>query len=199
MKNSISLFSILFALCVFTQNIHAQSDLTKIIRTDKVPNSGFFDVKVTNFLFKKVDDNNNVVAFTEADAQKLYAFFEKETGVVYVESHTIDKSIKVISLIQTDGKSLFDYKVFVDMLDQLGYIVTQLRCKTQKQYIASTLSKEENKIMVQIASEKETECNDCNNLKISKEDLEMFRNMDYGGSVIQIDLGSDSGSIIDMN
>ena len=200
MKNLLlALSALILASCIPTQIANAQATLAKVVRTDKVPNSGFFDVKVTNFLFKKVDDNNKVIAFTEADAEKLYNFFGKENGIVSVESHAIDKSVRVVSLLQKNGTPLFEYKNFVDMLDELGYVVTQLRCKTQRQYIASTAPKQENKVIVQLTAEKESECSDCNNVKISKKDLEMFKNMDYGGSVIELDLGGNSGSPIDMN
>ncbi len=194
---TISMFILL--VCFSTQLSHAQVTLAKVVRTDKVSNSGFFDVKVTNFLFKKVDDNNKIIAFTEEDAQTLYQFFEKENSIVSVESHSIDKSVRVISLLQKDGSSSFEFKNFVDMLDELGYVVTQLRCNTQKQYIASTTPKSENKVMVGLTDNKQSDCNDCKNVKISKEDLEMFKNMDYGGSVIELDLGAGSSSPVDMN
>ncbi len=192
-----ALCAIVSANCIFSQVVNAQATLAKVVRTDKVPSSGFFDVKVTNFLFKKVDDNNKVIEFTEDDAQMLNTFFESEIGIVSVESHAIDKSVRVVSLMRKDGTSLFEYKNFVDMLDELGYVVTQLLCKTQRQYIASTAAKEK-KVTVQLTSEKASECNDCNNVKISKEDLETFKNMDYGGSIIELDLGAGANGAVDM-
>lgn len=195
MKNS----RLLVALSAFmliglfsTQAIQSQSPPSQIVKTDKISKSGFFEVKVTNFLFKKIDANNKVVSFTEADAEILNTFFEEETGVVSVESHAIDKSVRVLSLLQKDGSSLFEHKKFVDMLDELGYVVTRLHCQTQRQYIASTIPKDENRLVVQLTNNGESECSDCANVKISKEDLELFKNMDYGGSVIELDLGGST-------
>ncbi|MGB1243691.1 MAG: hypothetical protein ACPG49_14295 [Chitinophagales bacterium] len=198
MKNS----CLLLALSAFMsinffsiQTIQAQSTPSGIVKTDKIAKSGFFEVNVTNFLFKKIDDNNKIISFTEADAEMLNAFFEVEEAVISVESHVIDKSVRVLSLLQKDGTSLFEYKKFVDMLDELGYVVTRLHCQTEKQYIASTIPKNENRLVVQLTNNGESECSDCANVKISKEDLELFKNMDYGGSVIELDLGGTT----DMN
>ena len=85
------------------------------------------------------------------------------------------------------------------MLSELGYVVTRIHCKTQEQYIASTVSTDESKLVVQVTNDKASECSDCSNVKINKEDLEMFKNMDFGGNVIDFDLGGDSISPFDMD
>ncbi len=164
---------------------------TKLIEAD-----GFFDVKTTEFTFKKVDKNHRVIAFSEGDFLYLQSFFNQQDGILNVSGHQLDKTLEVTSLLEKSGQLLFDHCGIVEDLNSSGYITIRLRSRVKSQYLIASipllipndgmtaeLLKQENKI---------EDCDECGDVKVSKEALELLKGMDFGGALFNINTDSTS-------
>lgn len=125
----------LLLVCLMTcQHISAQVVITEDNPLSTPNDSVLLDVKVTNFLFKKIDTNNSIVEFTNEDLISLNNYFTQKEGVVSLKSRLIDKSFEVVSLLQKEGKIVFQHRQVIDILQRMGYIAIQMNCKIEKQY-----------------------------------------------------------------
>lgn len=130
------LVTALVLVCLFTyEDLTAQ---IKIIQNNSFLNSKdsvLLDVKVTNFLFKKTDFNNSIVEFTQDDVVFLNNYFAQKEGVLSLKSHLLDKSFEVVSLLQKEGKIIFQHRQVIEILQKMGYITIQMNCKREQRYL----------------------------------------------------------------
>ncbi|MGB0931738.1 MAG: hypothetical protein ACPGVB_13225 [Chitinophagales bacterium] len=191
MKNSI-----LLLLCIFFagHSMIAQED--SLIKTDMIEVNGFFDVKTTVFTFKKVDDNHRIVAFSKEDLSYLQAFFRNQEGVLKVEGDQLDKTLKVVNLLEKDGKVFFEHQEIATILNRDGYITIRLRSHKTSEYLVAVAPPllPDSEMMAELISvpieEKPKDCNECGDVEVSKEVLDLLKNMDFGGEMF--DISSDS-------
>jgi len=131
-------FPILFMVCLVAfQELSCQNKSSQITQSNSSTSYTFLDVKVTNFLFKKVDSNNNIVPFTDRDVTFLKDYFLQKEGVLSVKANPTDKVIEVISLLQKEGKILFQHRQVIELLKNMGYIATHMHCERQQRYLHS--------------------------------------------------------------
>lgn len=190
---------LLFAFFIVQTSISAQKlqqQETFLLETELIENDGFFDVKTTVFTFKKLDKNHRIVAFSEGDFLHLQSFFNQQDGVLNVSGHRLDKTLEVTSLLEKDGQPLFDHCSIVEDLNSSGYITIRLRSRIKSEYLIASmpmpipshemtaeLLEQENKI---------EDCNECGEVKVSKEALELLKGMDFGGELFNINTDSTS-------
>ncbi|MFK7906619.1 MAG: hypothetical protein AB8B69_15920 [Chitinophagales bacterium] len=193
MKKTI-LYLVLVVL-VGQSNIYAQEE--SLIETDIIQSSGFCDVKTTDFNFKKVDENHRIVAFTKEDLINLEAFFNEQQGVLSVEGDYLDKTIQVLNLSEQDGKTLFDHCEIAEILNRDGYITIRLRSRIKSQYLLAVVpTLDHNSEMTAELTNKEklNDCNECGDVKISQEALDLLKGMDFGGDLFNISTDSTDQS-----
>ncbi len=131
-------FPILLMVCLVAfQELSCQNKSSQITQSNSSVSYKFLDVKVTNFLFKKVDSNNNIVPFTDKDVTFLKDYFLQKEGVLSVNANSTDKVIEVISLLQKDGKILFQHRQVIELLQNMGYITTHMHCERQQRHLHS--------------------------------------------------------------
>ncbi|MGB1241908.1 MAG: hypothetical protein ACPG49_05270 [Chitinophagales bacterium] len=192
MKNSI-----LLLLCIFFagHSMIAQEE-DSLIETDMIEVNGFFDVKTTVFTFKKVDDNHRIVAFSKEDLSYVQTFFQTQEGVLKVEGDQLDKTLKVVSLLEKDGKLFFEHQEIATILNRDGFITIRLRSHKTSQYLVAVAPPllPDNEMTAELISapieEKPEDCNECGDIEVSKEVLDLLKNMDFGGEMF--DMSSDS-------
>jgi len=189
MKNSI-----LLLLCILFAGHSIIAQEEPLIETDMIEVNGFFDVKTTVFTFKKVDDNHRIVAFTKEDLSYVQTFFQTQEGVLKVEGDQLDKTIKVVSLIEKDGKLFFEHQEIATILNRDGFITIRLRSRQTSEYLIainpSSLPEGEMTAELTPIEEKPVDCNECGDVKVSKEVLDLLKNMDFGGEMFN--MSSDS-------
>ena len=134
-------FPILLMVCLVAfQELSCQNKSSQITQSNSSTSYTFLDVKVTNFLFKKVDSNNNIVPFTDKDVAFLKDYFLQKEGVLSVNAKPTNKAIEVISLLQKNGKILFQHRQVIELLQNMGYIATHMHCERQQRYLHSNNS-----------------------------------------------------------
>ncbi|MEZ4886356.1 MAG: hypothetical protein R3E32_16590 [Chitinophagales bacterium] len=189
MKKSILL--LFFVVSMGNSTIHAQDN--SLIETDMIEVSGFFDVKTTDFTFKKVDANNRIIAFTTEDLEYLKTFFENQEGVLRVEGDKLDKTVQVVSLLEKDGQIFFQHREIAEVLNQDGFVTIRLRTRSNSRYLVAshTITNKEDEMTAELISEEKVEnCNECGEVQVSKEVLDLLKNMDFGGEMFN--MSSDS-------
>lgn len=191
MKNSI-----LLLLCIFFAGHAMIAQEESLIETDMIEVNGFFDVKTTVFTFKKVDENHRIVAFTKEDLSYLQTFFQNQEGVLLVEGDQLDKTVKVVSLLEKDGKIFFEHREIATILNRDGFVTIRLRSRKTSEYLVAIApqSLPDNEMTAELISvpreEKPEDCNECGDVEVSKEVLDLLKNMDFGGEMFNI--SSDS-------
>jgi len=192
MKKTASFLALIFLLG--HSSISAQEDNT-LLKTVLIEADGFFDVKKTEFTFKKVDENRRIVAFDGSDFAFLQSFFNEQEGVIASSGHILDKTLEVSSLIGEDGQQMFNHCETVEDLNRLGYITIRLRSRIKSQYLIAIVpeSVPEEMTAELLQESKPEDCNECGDVKVSKEALELLKNMDFGGEMFNF--GTDSTSL----
>ena len=187
--------SILVLLCgVFLTHSALLAQEKSLIETDLIEVNGFFDVKTTTFTFKKVDENNRIIAFTKEDLSYLESFFQSQEGVLRVEGDHLDKTVQVLSLLEKeDGEVYFKHREVAEILDSDGFVTIRLRTRSKSQYliaIAPPINKDDEMTAELVGEEKPEDCNECGEVKVSKEVLDLLKGMDFGGEMF--DMSTDS-------
>lgn len=189
-----TILSLVLVVLVGHTNIYAQEK--SLIETDIIQSSGFFDVKTTDFTFKKVDENHRIVAFTKEDLNHLETFFKNQQGVLNVEGDYIDKTIQVINLSEQDGKTFFDHCEIAEILNKDGYITIRLRSRIKSQYLLAVVPTIDpnSEMTAELIKEKPENCNECGDVKVSQEALDLLKGMDFGGDLFNISTDSTNQS-----
>ena len=189
-----TILPLLFLVFAGESILYAQGEKS-LLETDFIEVSGFFDVKTTDFTFKKVDENHRIVAFTKDDLTHLQTFFESQEGVLKVKGDHVDKTIQVISLLEKEGQVFFEHREIAEILNRDGFITIRLRTRTKSQYLAAIPSViEEDGITAELTTNKEKtdDCNTCGDQKVSQDVLDLLKNMDFGGEMFNISTDSTS-------
>ncbi len=185
--------SILILLCgVFLSLSAIFAQEKSLIETNLIEVNGFFDVKTTTFTFKKVDPNNRIVAFTKEDLSYLTSFFQSQEGVLKVDGDHLDKTVHVVSLLKEDGEIYFKHREIAEILNEDGFVTIRLRTRSKSQYLIAIAPpiKEDEVTAELVKEEKPEDCNECGEVKVSKEVLDLLKNMDFGGEMF--DMSTDS-------
>ncbi len=157
-----------------------------------------YHVKITNFIFRKVDHRRRIVEFTADDADKITTYIMRQGGVLSCKSNSIDKSFKVITKSEINGKDPFDHKHIVRELSKVGYVAITSRAYKDVVLFASRANCAHRNVIdgVVITTRDKMivdDCNDCSQVKVSKEVENKYKEMDYGGD--EMDFGfDDAGS-----
>jgi len=186
-----TILSLVLVVIVGQSNIYAQEE--SLMETDIIQTSGFFDVKTTDFTFKKVDDGHRIVAFTKEDLKHIETFFKEQQGVLNVEGDYIDKTIQVINLSEQDGETFFDHCKIAETLNRDGYITIRLRSRIKSQYLLAIVpTSDPNSEMTAELTNKEKleDCNECGDVKVSQDVLDLLKGMDFGGDLFNISTDS---------
>ncbi len=191
-----TILSLVFVVLVGQSNIYAQEK--SLIETDIIQSSGFFDVKTTDFTFKKVDENHRIVAFTKEDLNHLEAFFSEQQGVLNVKGDYLDKTVQVLNLSEQDGKALFDHCEIAKILNRDGYITIRLRSRIKSQYLLAIVPTPDpnSEMTAELLTNKEKieDCNECGDVKVSQKALDLLKDMDFGGDLFNISTDSTNQS-----
>lgn len=144
------------------------------------------DVKISNYIFRKVDKNRHLSEFTTLDAIKLEHFFLGKSYTYACESRAIDKTLIVTTRLS------FDHRSVVAELEQMGYIVTGLRSETRNITFAGQGKKCQDKapLNADTTNPDGTDCTDCGKVQIKQELLNKFKDADYGAPAIDFDMGT---------
>ncbi|MBL7786701.1 MAG: hypothetical protein JNM36_12405 [Chitinophagales bacterium] len=134
-------------------------------------------VQVANYVFRKFDSKRRILAFTQADADRLREFFLTKQGVLACETHTLDKSIKVLTRADGNGYWGLDHQQLIDELATLGYVPASYKSGFQELFLEAHRNHQH----------KKDDCTDCADVKVSEELRKKFEDMDYGDK--QIDFG----------
>lgn len=188
-----------FLLCI---HVCAQNNRTRYIESQSIEHletTLTIDSKITDFIFKKVDENRRIVSFTSDDVLLLEQFFLNQTGVLACKSHITDKHMQVISRANvTSKKANFDYKKTVTALRSMGYIVIGLRQKDKLLTFAAKYKPVEVELAkltnteVSVTKDEETlpeDCTECGRVEVSQDLLNQFKEADYGEQLIEFNLG----------
>lgn len=95
-------------------------------------------VQVANYVFRKFDAKRRILAFTQTDADLLREFFLAKQGVLACETHTLDKSIKVLTRADGNGYWGLDHQQLIDELATLGLCTCQLQIGFPRAFPRST-------------------------------------------------------------
>lgn len=134
MKKTYLIFQLVVYLLICHQ-LSAQIPVSQVKHLTVLHKTALLDVKVTHFLFKKVDKDRKVVPFTNKDTAFLKGYFLQKEGIISVRANSTDKTIEVVSILQRNGKVLFQHRQERELLQKMGYITTKMHCKVQKQHI----------------------------------------------------------------
>ena len=142
------------------------------------PNSN----ELNNLRLTKIDNNGKEVAFTVSDAIQLVRFFNAQDGVKFCKSDPQKNSLKIVGEPGTDIQLLLNKSTVLREIGKMGYKVDLTQPKVTTRPVASTTSKEE-------------DCDECGDVKVDQSDIDdLLNGTDYGGSVINIDLGGGGSS-----
>ena len=158
-------------------------------------------VKITEYIFKKLDSAKHLVAFKPVDAKELLDFFVQTKGVLVCEAHALDKTVRVIGVVGENEESEpgFDHRAMLPLLAEKGYVVIGMHARYDMMRFTSDLPENANiyHLPGKFDEEKpfnykpegiyEEDCGDCDSVTISREILEKFRNEDYGGEQIDFE------------
>lgn len=192
------LFPFLF-FCFFTTLVVAQSNSGKLkyVENEAVKNlpNQPTDVNITFYIFQKVNSNMRLEEFTQNDADALMLYFLNKDTVWACQTHSVDKSIKIITPL--DGsivQSLHHRNLSAELL-KMGYRVFSYRSAQETVFFESNKPGYQSPTENLPVSQKIKDCDDCGEAKISQELLNKFKDVDYGTS--QINFGEDESEIID--
>ena len=132
----ICLISQLVVYLLIAHQLSAQIPASQVKHRTDSKKSALLDVKVTQFLFKKVDQHDQVVPFTDKDIAFLTSYFLQKEGVISVNSDVTDKTIEIVSLLQKDGKILFQHRQESELLQKMGYVATKMNCERQQRQLS---------------------------------------------------------------
>ena len=124
-------------------------------------------VRQANFIFKIDYPANNEASFTVKDAQKLQEFLTY--GDQLISCNQEEQSV----ISQATNPNEAQFVSVIDELQMAGYRVNDLVCSTDN-------------IVFAIDKFLDSDCTDCKQTEISKELLDKFKDVDYGGDLIDL-------------
>lgn len=200
MKRTIVALTVLFSIFLFSNIIASNGDnnnLARVVTSDVIKNldkDTYFDVKIIEFRFRKMNEQRKIVEFTDIDVLKIEDFFMKVDGVLLCETDAVDKTFKIISLEAVNGKEAFPYKALAQALYQEGYMMVGMNCSRQEMFFQSSRQChcEPDHRILQTNLVNPAPCNDCSDINISDEALEKFAEDAYGDSAIDFGIHSTS-------
>lgn len=168
----------------------AQNTYKRFVESEEIQaltQDTYFNVKICDFIFKKLDHNKRLVEFTPLDIVKLEQYFMAKAGVLTCSSHVLDKNVKVVSKMYDNGLPAFDHYKVVEELHQMGFAVLTLHTAIDRMLFST-------KSMTNLANG--DDCNDCGKVKLSDNLLDKFKEEDYGGNeLINFDFNPPSMAI----
>ncbi|MGB1241927.1 MAG: hypothetical protein ACPG49_05365, partial [Chitinophagales bacterium] len=78
------------------------------------------------FIFRKINEDWQILGFTDKDAQRIAEFFLEKERVLACESHYVDKKIKIFAE-RREYLDDFPFKEYIDELQEMGYFITSFR------------------------------------------------------------------------
>jgi len=78
------------------------------------------------FIFRKMNKNWRILAFTNDDAQLIIDFFLEKNRVLACEAHDVDKKVKIFAERRDDSVD-FPFKKYIAELQEMGYFITSFR------------------------------------------------------------------------
>ncbi len=148
--------------------------------------TGFAQSESTRLTFE-IDHHNSSTEFTSMDAQKLYQFFSYNTQI---QNCNDLKQTELISSTYDTQKDEYTSVDIVQELAQMGFAVSNLNCDGQT--VVLSIAK-----MIKVGRTTETivkqddDCSDCGDQNLSRNLVNKFENMDYGGNQINFDMMED--------
>ncbi len=197
MKRTIVALFFAFGIMLFSNAIANNNNgkLNRVVTSDVIKHldkDTYFDVKIIEFRFRKMNEQRRIVEFTDMDALKIEQFFMTVEGVLICETDAMDKTFKVISMDAVNGKEAFPYKELAQSLYQDGYMMIGMNCSRQEMFFQSSrqCNCEPDHRILQTNLVNPAPCNDCSDINISDEALEQFSTDGYGGTLINFDIDS---------
>lgn len=173
-------------------SILIESDEIKNLNADRA-----FDVKITNLVFKKVNAKHQIKEFTTYDADIIIQYLMAIGGVMTVKADAINKSFRIISKREVDGRDPLPLSKVATELSQIGYLPTSARAYQDIVLFAAKSKCAHRNVrdgLVITTRDKIREytddCYDCGDVEVSEETEEKYKKMDYGGG--EIDFGMDA-------
>ncbi|MFK7904766.1 MAG: hypothetical protein AB8B69_06560 [Chitinophagales bacterium] len=78
------------------------------------------------FIFRKMNKNWRILAFTNEDARLITDFFLEKNRVLACEAHYVDKKVKIFAERRDDSVD-FPFKKCIAELQEMGYFITSFR------------------------------------------------------------------------
>ncbi len=180
---------IILLLCISNFSSFAQSSYQRMVQADevkKLSKNTYIKSNVTEYRFMRVNQQRRLIEFTDKDVLKLESYFLSKPGILVCESHVLDKTMKIISKEKNRDVPPFNPYETLDDLQQMGFRIVNFKTRKEKVFFHGINDCEVFGVIPNVYTVRvnRDNCNDCGHQKISKQVLEKFKDVDYGGQAI---------------